>query len=118
MYVDCFIQRVSFQYTPEEIEWYGLTWGQALQKIHLQQKVINAPKPLKHEYRSQLIDQLKIHGIAEAQDEPANQMPLVSSYTKYNECYSHKLTHLFQFSEVTRGYQRSIHLERNMKRKT
>ncbi|XP_077292581.1 mitochondrial ribosomal protein L28 [Arctopsyche grandis] len=71
-------------YTPEEIEWYGLTWGQAIQKIHWQQQVVNAPKPLKQKYRSQLIEQLKIHGIAEAQDGSPEQMPGHSWISKMN----------------------------------
>lgn len=54
-----------FQYSPEEIEWYGLTFAQACQKF-IRKKEIEAgkPKPLKCVYRSELIDKLRQVGIS------------------------------------------------------
>lgn len=47
------------QYTPEEIDWYGLTWIEALNKIRAERKPIESPIiPHKHYFRKKLIEQL------------------------------------------------------------
>lgn len=47
------------QYTPEEIEWYGLTWYEALSKVAKQKEAQNKPVPLKNIYRKKLVEKLK-----------------------------------------------------------
>lgn len=59
-----------FQYTPEEIEWYGLTWYEALSKIAKQKEAADRPVPLKNVYRKNLVDKLKAAGIEEAKNSP------------------------------------------------
>lgn len=56
-----------FQYTPEEIEWYGLTWYEALSKMVKQKEAANQPVPLKKVYRKNLVEKLRAAGIEEAQ---------------------------------------------------
>jgi large subunit ribosomal protein L28 len=56
------------QYTPEEIEWYGLSWDEAIKKIRLIVDAENAPVPHKIVFRQRLIEQLREAGIVEAQD--------------------------------------------------
>lgn len=54
------------QYTPEEVDWYGLTFPEAIMKI---KKIIQDKEkivPHKVEFRSQLIEKLKAASIAEA----------------------------------------------------
>ncbi|CAG9563569.1 unnamed protein product [Danaus chrysippus] len=46
-------------YTPEEIEWYGLTWYEALNKVAKLKEAANKPVPLKHMYRKKLIEKLQ-----------------------------------------------------------
>ncbi|XP_068628214.1 large ribosomal subunit protein bL28m [Battus philenor] len=46
-------------YTPEEIEWYGLTWYEALTKVAKQKEAENKPVPLKNIYRKKLVEKLK-----------------------------------------------------------
>nr|NP_001298366.1 39S ribosomal protein L28, mitochondrial [Papilio polytes]BAM20374.1 mitochondrial ribosomal protein L28 [Papilio polytes] len=46
-------------YTPEEIEWYGLTWYEALSKVAKQKEAQNKPVPLKNIYRKKLVEKLK-----------------------------------------------------------
>lgn len=50
-------------YTPEEIEWYGLTWYEALNKMAKQKEAANKPIPLKNIYRKNLVEKLKAAGI-------------------------------------------------------
>ncbi|KPI91202.1 39S ribosomal protein L28, mitochondrial [Papilio xuthus] len=52
-------------YTPEEIEWYGLTWYEALSKVAKQKEAQNKPVPLKNIYRKKLVEKLKA---AESED--------------------------------------------------
>lgn len=54
------------QYTPEEVEWYGLTYMQALVKLKKQIQDQNPIVPEKILFRSKLIEQLKQAGILEA----------------------------------------------------
>lgn len=68
-------KNIIFQYTPEEIEWYGLTWDEAILKITKKNIIENTPKPLKHEYRSKLIEQLKSGGILPGVEPVNDQMP-------------------------------------------
>lgn len=53
------------QYTPEEIDWYGLTYKEAINKLHAQIKAENPIVPLKIEFRNKLIEQLKNSKITE-----------------------------------------------------
>ncbi|CAH0759088.1 unnamed protein product [Diatraea saccharalis] len=50
-------------YTPEEIEWYGLSWYEALCKVAKQKEAANKPIPLKNVYRKNLLEKLKEAGI-------------------------------------------------------
>lgn len=50
-------------YTPEEIDWYGLTWIEALNKVARLKEAANRPVPLKNIYRKNLIEKLKEAGI-------------------------------------------------------
>lgn len=47
------------QYTPEEIEWYGLSWYEALSKVAKIKEAANKPVPLKSLYRKNLVEKLK-----------------------------------------------------------
>lgn len=58
-------------YTPEDIEWYGLSWEEALQKLKEQQIAENPVVPQKIIFREQLIEQLRAAGIREAEEEGA-----------------------------------------------
>ena len=54
-------------YTPEDIEWYGLSWDEAIKKIRL---IIDNESPIvphKDIFRSRLVEQLRAAGIDEAQ---------------------------------------------------
>lgn len=59
------------QYTSEDIEWYGLTFNEAISKLKEQIKAENAIIPLKIEFRRQLIEQLRNAKLKEA-DESGN----------------------------------------------
>ncbi|XP_050078269.1 39S ribosomal protein L28, mitochondrial [Anopheles maculipalpis] len=54
------------QYTPEEIEWYGLTYQEAVTKIRIQTEDKDAELPQKILFRQKLIEQLREAGIREA----------------------------------------------------
>lgn len=57
------------QYTPEEIEWYGLTWPEAIKKV---KEIIAAENPIvphKVIFRAKLVEQLREAGIKEAQED-------------------------------------------------
>ncbi|BFF94740.1 39S ribosomal protein L28 mitochondrial [Drosophila madeirensis] len=53
-------------YTPEEIDWYGHTYLEAIRKLQQQQRDAEKVKPHKVEFRSKLIEQLREAGIREA----------------------------------------------------
>lgn len=55
------------QYTTEEIEWYGLTYTEAIDKIQSQLDSQEDKRPHKLIFRQKLIEQLKEAGIREAQ---------------------------------------------------
>ncbi|XP_055596661.1 39S ribosomal protein L28, mitochondrial-like [Uranotaenia lowii] len=55
------------QYTPEEIDWYGLTYNEAIAKIKIEVESKNDKRPHKVIFRQKLIEQLKEAGIREAQ---------------------------------------------------
>lgn len=57
-----------FQYTRQDIDWYGLTYEEAVDKYLRETKYSVEPVPLKHKYRSELIAKLKQANIAEAVD--------------------------------------------------
>lgn len=54
-------------YTPEEIDWYGLSWFEAIKKMHRIMDAEEVIVPHKTIFRSKLIEQLREAGIAEAQ---------------------------------------------------
>uniref|UniRef100_A0A1S4GY32 Uncharacterized protein n=1 Tax=Anopheles gambiae TaxID=7165 RepID=A0A1S4GY32_ANOGA len=56
------------QYTPEEIEWYGLTYTEALMKMKSITEEHDAQLPQKLLFRQKLIEQLREAGIREAQE--------------------------------------------------
>lgn len=49
----------EFVVPEEQVEWYGLTVGEAIKKLRLAQEAAAPPEPLKHQYRAELIEQLK-----------------------------------------------------------
>lgn len=55
-------------YTPEDIDWYGLSWDEAIKKMRLLVDSQNPVIPHKVLFRSKLIEQLRDAGIREAQD--------------------------------------------------
>ncbi|XP_044256011.1 39S ribosomal protein L28, mitochondrial [Tribolium madens] len=58
-------------FTSEEIEWYGYSFAAACKKLEASIEAQNKPIPLKHVYRSQLIEKLKEAGIREATEDVA-----------------------------------------------
>lgn len=54
------------QYTAEEVEWYGLTFGEAIMKIKSILQAKERIVPQKIAFRSQLIAKLRAAGVAEA----------------------------------------------------
>lgn len=56
------------QYTPEEIDWYGYSFNEALKKLQEIKLAESKPVPYKKIFRQKLIEQLKTAGVAEAQD--------------------------------------------------
>lgn len=70
-------------YTPEEIEWYGLTWYEALSKVAKQKEAANRPVPLKNVYRKNLVEKLKAAGI-EASKTPDELATTTSWLSKMN----------------------------------
>ena len=54
-------------YTPTELEWYGLSLGQAVKKLKAEKEAANEIVPLKHELRAKMIEQLKQAGIEKAE---------------------------------------------------
>ncbi|XP_015608532.1 39S ribosomal protein L28, mitochondrial [Cephus cinctus] len=61
-------QQYLSPFTREEIEWYGLNFMEACKKYLAIQAKLDEPKPLKIQYRSELISQLKAYGIEEAKN--------------------------------------------------
>jgi large subunit ribosomal protein L28 len=57
------------QYSPEEIEWYGLSYAEALKKISNKIKAENMVIPHKLIFREKLIEQLKEAGLDEVTGE-------------------------------------------------
>ncbi|XP_063989279.1 large ribosomal subunit protein bL28m isoform X2 [Diachasmimorpha longicaudata] len=55
-------------YTREEIEWYGLSWKDAVKKFIALKAPTLEPEPFKIRYRSELIAELKAAKVAEAVD--------------------------------------------------
>ncbi|KAH0818078.1 hypothetical protein GEV33_004712 [Tenebrio molitor] len=58
-------------YTSEEIEWYGYSFSAACKKLEESIKAKNRPVPLKHIFRSQLLDKLKEAAKTESGEEVA-----------------------------------------------
>lgn len=61
--------KYSDQYTDEEVEWYGLSFPEALSKMKTQIEAQNVVVPHKVLFRNKLIEQLKEAGIKEANAE-------------------------------------------------
>lgn len=57
---------IYLQYTRKQIEWYGLTYLEALKKWQKMNET--TPQPLKIQYRSELIAKLKENKIKEAEN--------------------------------------------------
>ncbi|KAF0294745.1 39S ribosomal protein L28, mitochondrial [Amphibalanus amphitrite] len=54
------LKKYSEFIVPEEqVEWYGLTVGEAIKKLRVEQAAAGPPPPLKHQYRAELIEKLK-----------------------------------------------------------
>lgn len=53
-------------FTAEEIEWYGLSWEEAIKKLRQKQDADNKVVPHKIIFRQKLVDQLREVGITEA----------------------------------------------------
>lgn len=53
------MREFIFQYTSEEIDWYGYSFEEACNKIQKILEEKNKPVPLKHLYRAKLIESLK-----------------------------------------------------------
>lgn len=71
-------------YTPEEIEWYGLTWYEALTKVAKQKEAASRPVPLKNVYRKNLVEKLKAAGIEENKDSADEISTTTSWLSKMN----------------------------------
>ncbi|XP_037069939.1 39S ribosomal protein L28, mitochondrial-like [Pollicipes pollicipes] len=50
----------------EEVEWYGLTVGEAIKKLRQAQAAAGPPPPLKHQYRSELLERLQAIQVEQA----------------------------------------------------
>jgi large subunit ribosomal protein L28 len=72
------------QYTPEEIDWYGLTVLEALRKMRRQQEAENPIVPHKIIFRQKLIEQLREAGIEAAQSESTEESSSSSWMKKLN----------------------------------
>lgn len=59
-------------YTAEEIDWYGLTYLEAIRKLQAEIRASNPTIPHKVEFRTKLIEQLKQAGIREAMGSSAS----------------------------------------------
>ncbi|XP_021193373.1 large ribosomal subunit protein bL28m [Helicoverpa armigera] len=71
-------------YTPEEIEWYGLSWYEALCKLAKQKEAANKPVPLKNMYRKNLVEKLKAAGIDSTKTSPEEISNTTSWLSKMN----------------------------------
>lgn len=61
---------IEFQYTREDIEWYGLTYDEAAQKLILLKRADSAKiEPLKVQYRAELLAALKESQLKKAEKE-------------------------------------------------
>ncbi|CRL00553.1 CLUMA_CG013813, isoform A [Clunio marinus] len=72
-------------YTPEEIEWYGLTWEEAIEKTNKIQALNNPIVPHKIIFRERLLEQLREAGISEAQEttgESLSWMKKINPFSK------------------------------------
>lgn len=54
-------------YTPREIEWYGLSFPEAMSKLRGEIEAANQPFPLKHSFRIKLVDDLKKAELSQAE---------------------------------------------------
>lgn len=71
----------KFQYTREEIEWYGLNLKAACSKVAAAKAAAKKIEPLKLKYRSELIAQLKAAKIREAENVDTSDRFVESRYT-------------------------------------
>lgn len=65
-------------YTPEELEWYGLNYREALQKINKIKAASIVITPLKDQFRAELIARLKEGGEEEDEEESASSFSWLS----------------------------------------
>ncbi|XP_050362931.1 39S ribosomal protein L28, mitochondrial [Nymphalis io] len=66
-------------YTPEEIEWYGLTWYEALSKVAKMREAANKPVPLKSLYRKNLVEKLRAAN-KESDNSPAEDISTTTTW--------------------------------------
>jgi len=79
-------------YTPEDIEWYGLTWDEAIIKM---KNIVDSENPIvphKIIFRSKLIEQLKEAGIEEAGGTSSGGASEPTSWVKKINPFSKKET--------------------------
>lgn len=64
--------KYAESYTDEEVDWYGLSYNEAIKKLSQILKAQEVVQPHKIAFRSELIEQLRKAGIveAEATDQP------------------------------------------------
>lgn len=60
-------QHYADAYTPEEIEWYGLSLSQAVFKLRIEKEAAIQIVPLKIEFRTKMIEKLRQSGIDKAE---------------------------------------------------
>lgn len=78
------------QYTPEEIEWYGLTYNEAVSKIQNEVEAKEDRRPHKLIFRQKLIEQLKEAGVKEAQYNPDELKTIKESNTSWLSKFNFK----------------------------
>lgn len=68
-YINHVFNIFHFQYTPEEIKWYGYSLSQAVNILKQQLETEEQAKivPLKHIYRAELVNQLKAQAASESE---------------------------------------------------
>lgn len=60
-------RKFADDYTPDELDWFGLTVEEAFNKRRAAKRAANIVVPLKHKYRERLIQQLKEAAITNAE---------------------------------------------------
>lgn len=70
-------QHYADAYTPAEIEWYGLSFSQAVNKLKAEKEAAIEIVPLKHEFRAKMIQKLREAGIDKAEHVLSDEKTLV-----------------------------------------